>query len=628
MCGITGIYNFTNRPVDREILCAMADSLRHRGPDDDGYLVKDNIGLGFRRLSIIDLSTGHQPIHNEDSTVWVILNGEIYNFANLRENLLSRGHKFYTKTDTEVIVHLYEDLGESFLEEIDGMFALALWDSRANKLILARDRMGKKPLHYCLLKDKLLFGSEIKALLKHPECPRELDYDSVAKYFHFEYVPAPNSIFRQIKKLLPSEYLVVQNSEIKHKTYWQIPYNETKLKLSLEDASGELFRLLQNAVRKRLVSDVPLGVFLSGGIDSSTIAALMSASASDEVKSFSISFSDPDYDEGPQALLAARHIGTRHFQEKFSPQTLIDLIPELADFIDEPMADPSIVPTYLLSKFTKQNVTVALGGDGGDELFGGYPTYRAHKLYSCYSALPGFIRKGAAGIVNSLPSGEGYFSLDFKAKRFLRGDGYPADERHARWMSAFLPEELPVLFTPQVAAKTDFSALYSELKHYYGPGTKDPLDAVMYLDQKMYMQDDILVKVDRASMAASLEVRAPLLDKDIVSFAARLPSSFKLKGATTKYLLKRAAGKLLPPGIINRKKQGFALPLTKWIKHDLSGLLDEYLNAGRISGEGIFNPDCVKQLLSEHRAGRKDNRKAVWSLLVFQMWKERFNPSL
>lgn len=623
MCGISGILNFNGAPPDRGVMRNMADAIVHRGPDDDGFYFSRGLAFGFRRLSIIDLSTGHQPIPNEDKTVWVMLNGEIYDFARIRPELERRGHRFHTRSDTEVIVHLYEEYGEKFLEHLNGMFSLALWDDKKETLILARDRMGKKPLYYCAAGGTLLFASEIKSLLLHPACPRELDHLSLAKYLHFEYIPAPSTIFSGVNKLRPAEYLVCREGRVSVASYWDMPYRE-QAGLTFTDARRELTRLLQGSVTKRLIADVPLGVFLSGGIDSSTVAAMAVRASSHRVKTFTISFSEKDYDESADARLVARHLNTEHYEESFSPDTLLTLLPTIADILDEPLADPSILPTYLLSRFTRRSVTVALGGDGGDELFAGYPTYYAHRLYDTYRRLPGFFRAAIRVGVHRLPVSTKYFSFDFKAKRFLRGEGCALGERHARWMSAFLPEELRRLFTPGFAASVDWSGLYGELDHYANAPIEDPLRKAMYLDAKMYLQDGVLVKVDRASMAVSLEVRAPFLDREVVEFAASLPASYKLKGGESKYILRKAVEDLLPPAVLRKKKQGFSLPLSRWFRGELTPLLDTCLNPDRIGKEGIFQPAYVSRLVAEHRSGACEHRKTLWALLVFELWKERY----
>ncbi|MHB9156169.1 MAG: asparagine synthetase B family protein, partial [Endomicrobiales bacterium] len=431
-------------------------------------------------------------------------------------------------------------------------------------------------------------------------------------------------IFAGIRKLRPAEYLVCRDNRVTISSYWDIPYADEKSIAPLESQAGELRALLGGAVKKRLVSDVPLGVFLSGGIDSSAVAAFMVKESGTRVRSFNISFSEKDYDEAPDARRVASFLGTEHHEEVFSPETLPRLLPQIADFLDEPLADPSLLPTYLLSRFTRNSVTVALGGDGGDELFAGYPTYLAHRYFGLYAGLPGAIKNAARFAVSRLPVSTGYFSLDFKAKRFLRGDGHPLAGRHARWMSAFLPEELSLLLSPGVYSSLPVKELYAELARYDGAAVKDPVEKAMYLDAKMYLQDDVLAKVDRASMAVSLEVRAPFLDRSVVEFAARLPLDRKLRGLTSKFILRRAVAGLLPPEVIRKKKQGFSLPLSRWFRKELSPLLDRYLNAERLKKEGIFQPEYVRRIVEEHRGGVRDHRKMLWALLIFELWKEHY----
>lgn len=619
MCGITGFYSRSGSGDNEQLIRSMTGTLVHRGPDDEGSYVQRGIALGFRRLSIIDLATGHQPMSNEDATVWTVFNGEIYNFRELREELLKKGHRFATASDTEVIVHLYEDEGEYLFRRLDGMFAAAIWDARQQKLTLGRDPMGKKPLHYALTSDGIVFGSEIKALLKHPQVSREIDPVSLSTYIQAEWIPAPDSIYTQIKKLPPAACLVYENGRSSITPYWHMPYEAEKLAISEFEAIQNVRSLLQNAVTKRLISDVPLGVFLSGGIDSSSVAAMMARSGG-AVKSFSIGFDDPQYDESPYARAVARHLGTDHYEHRFNEQTLLDSIEDAVGINDEPFADPSIVPTWILSRFTRQQVTVALGGDGGDELFAGYPTYRAHRLHRWYNLLPPPARSLLSHAVAHMPVGTGYFSVDFKARRFLRGAGYELPERHSRWMSAFLPEELSALLKQHRHEQGRLVAAYHEVVKN---GFADPAELPLYLDARHYLADDVLVKVDRASMAVSLEVRAPLLDKELIEFVCRLPYNMKLNGSTGKYLLKKAMTGILPDTILHRKKQGFALPLSRWFRKELAPLTARYFDPHRLSAEGYFDPQEVVRLCKEHECGKADHRKALWTLLAFQIWNEK-----
>lgn len=627
MCGICGYLTWGQEAIQEEIIHQMCQVIRHRGPDDEGIYLEKNVGLGMRRLNIIDLVTGHQPIHNEDETIWIVYNGEIYNFPELRDSLEKNGHRFYSRTDTEVIVHLYEEMGSRCVERFNGMFAFCLWDKKQNLLFLARDRMGIKPLHYTQVNNQFIFGSEIKSILVHPSISRELDLNSLSKYLTFEYIPAPNTIFKGIKKLLPGHTLKVSlNGQIHIERYWDICFKHDEKIQPKKEYIEELLSLLKSAVKRRLISDVPLGVFLSGGIDSSTVTALMSKLMPGQVKTFSIGFEDQSFDESRYASHVAHYFGTSHYEENLQPNKMIELVPMIADVLDEPLGDASIIPTYLLSKFTRQYVTVALGGDGGDELFAGYPTYQAHRLAHLYTKLPQIVRaKIIEKIINKLPVSTANISLDFQAKKFISGIPYSPEIRNYIWLGSFSPPEKKDLFSPEIYELLKFSHDFEDIEMYLGKtDVQNPLDRLLYLDLKFYLQDDILVKVDRASMANSLEVRAPLLDYTFVEFVAKLPPQVKLKGLTTKYIFKEAVRTLLPKGIADRKKKGFGIPVAKWFKNELKEFILDVFEESKIKQEGFFNYPYIKKLLDEHFEGRKDNRKQLWTLLVFELWSNKF----
>ncbi len=596
----------------------------HRGPDDEGTFFDEHAGLGMRRLSIIDLVTGKQPIHNEGKRIWIILNGEIYNFQELRDALEKKGHNFYTKSDTEVLVHLYEDLGEGFLQKINGMFALAIWDRDKQRLFLARDRLGKKPLYYSILNDTLIFASEIKSLLQYPFFKRELDFDSLNMYLTFEFVPAPYAIFKGLKKLLPGHYLTFSKDGCQIKKYWDISFASLS-GVREDEIREELRERFKEAVKKRLISDVPLGVFLSGGIDSSSIVAMMRELSVGDIKTFNVGFEDKSFDESSYAQKVAKYFGTDHYEMTLHPNEMLKLIPEVANFLDEPLGDASIIPTYLLSRFTREHVTVALGGDGGDELFAGYPTYQAFKLADYYLKIPKFLRKGLIEpAVNALPVSTANISLDFRAKRFILGLNYSPEIRNSIWLGSFTPQEKEELLTPSVkgALKED---TFEIVKFYLkSVKTKEPLEKILYLDMKMYLQDDILVKVDRASMANSLEVRAPFLDYTFVNFVTSLPVNLKLNCFTMKYVLKKAMEQKLPPGIAQRKKKGFGIPVARWFKKELKNLVLDVFESSKIKREGYFNPQYIERLLKEHFEGKRDNRKLLWTLFIFELWREKY----
>ena len=623
MCGICGIVG--PAPVDRRVLSRMTGVLEHRGPDDEGFHIAEYddgsaVGLGFRRLSIIDLNTGNQPIGNEDGSLQVVLNGEIYNYRELRAELIGRGHRFATNSDTEVIVHLYEELGARCVERLNGMFAFALWDEKDRRLLLARDRFGKKPLYYADLGDALLFGSELKALLQHPRCPRELDFPSLSRYLALEYVPTPRAIFDGVSKLPGGHYLLWHEGRTSVEQYWDVSFASDGDNRSDEDYVEEFRDLFREAVRRRLVSDVPLGAFLSGGIDSSSVVAMMSeALPAGAVKTFSIGFEDSSFDESTYARRVADHFGTDHHETVLTQSAMVDLLPTVTEFLDEPFADPSILPTYLLSRHTRESVTVALGGDGSDELLAGYPTFPADRFATLYPLPRVLNERIVIPLADRMPVSTKNFSVDFKLKRFLRGAGSPTSERHATWLGSFTPAEQETLLTSRPA--DPFGEQHSAFEN---APTTDRVERLLYVYAKTYLQDDILVKVDRASMACSLEVRAPFLDVDLVEFLGRVPARLKLRRLETKHLLKRAMAGILPPGIAERPKKGFGIPIADWLKGGLREALQDELSPGRVREQGIFEPAVVERYVSEHMSGRSDHRKPLWTLFVFQLWHRRW----
>ncbi|OGP78599.1 MAG: asparagine synthase (glutamine-hydrolyzing) [Deltaproteobacteria bacterium RBG_16_49_23] len=636
MCGIVGFLTFKSSEIpERPILQGMRDILIHRGPDDGGEYIRplDEKGpflfLGHRRLSIIDLFSGQQPLSNEDETVWVIFNGEIYNFKELRERLNARGHRFKTDSDTEVIAHAYEEYGEECFKHLNGMFAIGIWDDRRKQLVLARDRLGKKPLYYSILPGTFLFASEMKAIMAYPNFPRKVAPPSLMKYLFYEFVPSPHSIFEDAMKLPAASYLIWQKGKIEINKYWS-PFHAKEVKnLSEEEAESKIIDLLRDSVRRRLMSDVPLGIFLSGGIDSSTIAAFAQKDVSGKVKTFSIGFEDPTFDESGYASLVSTFLGTEHHEQMMTPEDLLAIVPKLPDILDEPMADASILPTYLLSKFTRQHVTVALGGDGGDELFAGYPTYLAHKLARPYESIFGFLHPVAAFLGNLLPVSDDNISFDFKVKKFLSGIGYPDGIRNSIWLGSFPFSENEKVLSDGIRSQFNRDRLVEDISFYEKEyPLNDRMTKLQYLDLRLYLQEAILVKVDRASMACSLEVRAPFLDYELVEFVMRLPSELKLKGFTSKYILKRAMKGWLPDEVIKRPKKGFGVPIAKWVKGPLKELFRDLLSSERIKREGFLNPEYLTTLLEDHLKNKKDNRKQLWTLLVWQLWADRYHPIL
>ncbi|HEY9721560.1 MAG TPA: asparagine synthase (glutamine-hydrolyzing) [Oscillatoriaceae cyanobacterium] len=630
MCGITGFFSLDNAPRgELATLSAMCRAMVHRGPDDEGLRLDGPVGLGMRRLSIIDVGGGKQPIANEDGTVWVVFNGEIYNYPALRERLEARGHRFATGSDTEVIVHLYEDHGEDFVQHLNGMFAIALWDERRRKLILTRDRLGEKPLYYAQVGQELLWGSELKCLLAHPALSRRLSLPALARYLQFEYVPAPHAILEGVHKLPPAHLLVAENGSWRVSPYWRLDLTRREPVQDEREAIAELETRLAEAVRMRLLSEVPLGVFLSGGIDSSTIAALAAREVPGKLQTFAIGFEDPSFDESAHARLVARHIGAEHHEEILSPARLLELVPRLTELLDEPFGDASVMPTYLLSAFARRHVTVALGGDGGDELFAGYPTYQAQSLAGVYDALPGPLRAlvGGAGraIANRLPVNPNNLSLDFKLKRFANGLDRPHLERHLQWLGSFSPDAQRSLLTAEARAAIAEDDLYDQHRAVWGASAEwDAIARYLHLDAVTYLPEDILVKVDRASMATSLEARAPFLDHTLVEYIAGLPSHYKLKGKRTKHALKEVAARYLPEAILKRPKKGFGIPVAKWLKGELRSTMLDAFAPERLREAGIFEVREVERLVREHLAGTHDHRKLLWTMLMFEFWREAY----
>jgi asparagine synthase (glutamine-hydrolysing) len=631
MCGIYG-YLSSNEPVDPLVLHKMGKVLRHRGPDDKGelVLVRDSgnvsVGLGHRRLSIIDLSSaGRQPLANENESVWITFNGEIYNFRELRRQLEADGHRFRSKSDAEVIVHLYEKMGIRCLEKLKGMFAFALWDDRKQSLFLARDRIGKKPLHYAAGNGFLIFGSEIKSILQHPQITREIELGSLSKYLTYEYVPAPATIFKSIKKVEPGHYIEYQEGKLKASQYWDIPMEDYPVCSNTENEYVEELReLLKKQIQCRLLADVPVGLFLSGGIDSGLVTAL-ATTMDRNLECFSIGFQERSFDESAYATQVARVLGARHQLKVFNSQQMLDLLPLLSEIIDEPLADPSIFPLFLLSKFASEKVKVVLSGDGADELFAGYQTYQAHKLVSYYDFLPNAFKSLLMATAQALPVSHKYLSLDFKIKQFLKGAGISSEIRFFIWRGAFTDREKKELLRQEVRSELENQSTYEDIFRYINKSrlTKE-LERILYVSMKLYLQDNNLVTVDRASMANSLEVRSPLLDHEIVEFVSRLPMEYKLKGFKTKYLLKRAAEGILPKAIVHRRKKGFGVPLGRWLMGPLKETMLDLLSEQRITRQGFFNYRHIKMLIEEHLSNKRDNRELLWTLLVFQMWHAHY----
>ena len=630
MCGICGICFSDDTPVDFDVLVAMTSALQHRGPDDVGYYAKGGVGLGHRRLSIIDLDTGRQPVYNEEETVYVVFNGEIYNFAELREDLEQNGHRFYTRTDTEVLVHLYEEMGERLLERLNGMFAFAIWDVTRQKLLLARDRIGIKPLYYAFVGRNVAFASELKSLLKAPGVDTELDRESLSLYLTYDYLPAPYSIFEGIRKLPPGHYLVYQDGQLREEAYWDVNLRDRLAEsASEEEICDELWTRFRKAVRMRLISDVPLGVLLSGGIDSTSVIAALREEGISGIQTFSIGFADRSFDESSFARRAATFFETDHHEEILEPQTLLDILPAVGSILDEPLADASIIPTFLLSRFTRKSVKVALGGDGGDELFAGYPTYQAFRLAQLYTKIPAWLRRNVVERwALKLPVSFDNMSFDFRVKKFISGVAYPPVVRNYVWLGTFTPEEKRRLLNGRVGSvETELNAFQILDRYLEGRDFDSLLGQLLYLDMKLYLQEGVLVKVDRASMANSLEVRVPFLDHHFVEFVTGLPERLKLRRLTTKYIFKQTVKEKLPKDIVFRGKKGFGIPVAKWIAGDLRELFLDIFSEDRIRRQGIFVPAAIQAMLQEHLARRVDHRKKLWNLFIFQLWCDNFGKN-
>jgi asparagine synthase (glutamine-hydrolysing) len=631
MCGIAGWINLKRSDSNmgaEAVLHSMCERILHRGPDSEGLWLDDTAALGMRRLSIIDLHTGDQPVFSCDRSVIVMMNGELYNYREVRAELEKRGHKFTTRSDTEILPHLYEEYGEDLLEHLNGMFAFSLWDTRQKKLIIARDRFGEKPLYHGVFDGKLIWASEPKAILAHPAVTPELDLNALRHYVSYDYVPAPMSIYKGISKLPAAHVLTVENGEVNIRRYWDVKWAQSNAftrDRTLEGTAHSLRELLSDSVRMRLVSDVPLGILLSGGIDSSAVAAFAVQHATEKVKTFSIGFEEDSFDESRFARLAAQRLGTEHYEATLSVETAADLISDIGSWLDEPLSDGSLIPTYMLARFVRHHVTVALGGDGGDELFAGYPMYYGHRVARAYKMIPAFLRSGLIEpVVRALPVSTKNLSFEYRAKRFVRSANYDLVTRHHSWFGSFSPDEQRQLFTADVNAAADadiYDIARGLLKHC---DADNDIERMQYLDINLYLAEDILTKVDRAAMAVSLETRAPFLDPRLGEFAASLPVNYKLRGSTGKYILKRSLTGILPDEILKRPKKGFGSPVAEWLKGRLNPLMRDMLSADRLRRQGIFDPVFVEQLIREHESGTASHHKQLWTLLVFQLWHDRF----
>jgi asparagine synthase (glutamine-hydrolysing) len=626
MCGICGVVALDGSHVDRRTLEAMAASLVHRGPDSGGFFVDGGVGLAARRLAIIDLVSGDQPIGNEDGRVQVVQNGEIYNYRELRSELEQRGHRFATRSDTEVLVHMYEEHGPASFERLRGMFAIAIWDGRARRLVLARDRFGIKPLYYSVRDGAIAFASEIRALARQPGFSREIDHDALEAYLAFSFVPTPMSIFRDVRKLEPGHFLVWDeqggDGMCIERYVEERPFAAHELRSEGLDAlAEELLRRLRDSVRAHLIADVPVGVLLSGGLDSSTLAALAAQESSKPVSTFTIGFEERHFDERDRARLIARRYATDHHELVLHPDAA-QLVPLLADAFDEPFADSSAIPTYLVSKLAREHVTVALSGEGGDELFGGYNYYVGHLL----APYAGRAAAALLPLVERLPASTAKAStLDWQAKRFARAASLPPLERHYAWKSVFSADERRQLLRPDRRGASD--PLDALRARYESTAGADELARAMDLDLGIFLVDDMLVKTDRASMAHSLEARVPILDPVVAELARSVPSRLKVRPLAKKRLLRRAVTPLLPQEIIRGRKRGFSIPLAAWLRKELQPLARDVLSPANVTRQGFFEAEAVTRLLDEHSASRADHSRKIWVILCFAVWWDRYGAS-
>ncbi len=625
MCGIVGFVNNGGRAVDRVVVEAMNAAIIHRGPDEDGFYVNGNVGLAMRRLSIIDLAGGRQPIHNADGTKWIVFNGEIYNYQELRRDLEARGHKFYTNSDTEAIIHLYDEHGVDCLQFLRGMFAIAIWDETAQELFLARDRVGKKPILYSHQPNgDLIFGSEFQAVLKHPSVTREIDHAAIDAYFAYLCIPAPQTAFKQIRKLEPGHWLKWKAGEIKMQRYW-LPDFSKKIKISEPEAIEETTRILRESTRLRMISEVPLGAFLSGGVDSSAVVALMAQESSAPVKTFSIGFEEQDFSELKYARRVAEHVGAEYNEFIVRPNAL-EVLPRLVDHYGEPYADSSAIPTYYVSKETRQHVTVALNGDGGDESFAGYERYMAMEIAEVYRRIPRVLRKALVeGPINLMPTSELKKTRVRDVQRFFTSANEERMQRYCRWMANFKPAVRADIYTDDfkaaiVGAKTP-DVLGQWFERAAGLGV---LDTTLLTDQMTYLPNDLLVKVDIASMANSLEARSPFLDHKLMEFAASLPENLKMNRFRPKYLLKKVAARLVPPEVVYRRKMGFGVPVGKWFRSEMKDFVRGVLLSETSLNRGIVKREAIEKYVAEHTGGEQDHAFQIWSLLMLELWFQRF----
>ena len=608
----------SGRIVQRDTLKAMTDTIRHRGPDDEGFYCCGPVGLGHRRLSIIDVAGGHQPLSNEDGSIWIAFNGEIYNFEELNQRFLSSGHSFKTRSDTETIVHLYEELGEACFAELRGMFSLALWDGRKKQVVLARDRVGKKPLFYSWDGQRLLFGSEIKSLFPAGGLSKAIDLEAVSDYFSYQYVPAPKTIYQSVRKLRPGHYLVANASGIRETPYWDIRFDQTR-ELSEADWCEALLAEYRTAVKCRLISEVPLGAFLSGGVDSSSVVALMNDFQS-PVTTCSIGFTEDEYDEAEDAKAFAASLNARHFEHIVKPRA-IDLVSKLAWHYDEPFGDSSAIPTYYVSNVARQHVTVVLSGDGGDENFAGYRRYKLTLWEERLRArVPAGLRRSVFGVLGDVYPKLGWAPRVFRAKSTFQSLAQSPIDGYFTGISCIPPDLKKRLLNGDLLERLNGYDSADVLRYHYDrANTDDPLSRIQYVDIKTYLVDDILTKVDRASMANSLEVRCPLLDHKLMELIAQIPSSLKLRHNEGKYVFKKALEPVVPREVLTRSKKGFAMPVAEWFRGELKTFAHEVIIERQ---DDVLNPAFLASCWKQHQRGQRDWSALLWCVLMFRTWQE------
>lgn len=627
MCGIAGAFNYkTNKTVSPQMLKNMSDEMLHRGPDDEGFYVQENVGLAFRRLSIIDLNTGNQPIHNEDKTVWTVFNGEIYNFIELREGLIKLGHFFYTKSDTEVIVHLYEEYGEDFPLRLNGMYAIALLDDKREKLLLVRDRVGIKPLYFAETLDGIMFASEIKSLLKGG-VSKTPDYEAINQYLSYGYIPAPLTGFKAIRKLNAGHMLMCSNKTYSSSEFWDLDSVTSKENYNEDKMVELLIDQLETVLYRQTRSDVPLGIFLSGGIDSSLIASIAAQKCNLRLNAFTIGFKEATYNELNETRIVANQLGLSLNEIILTDNMVMHEIERIINFHDEPLMDYATIPTFFVSKLAREHVKTVVGGEGGDELFGGYQTHYLHKITEWYRKAPQTMRNGVKKIIDSLPESHRYMSLSYKLNRFVYGAEYPYDHAHYRWKLLFDERHKRQLLKSEFSEKIDNLEPFSAMRNYFDNARSKGYslqDQLMYVDFKTFLQDAPLQRTDRMSMANSLEVRVPFLDNDIIDFSRTVPIDMKIKGFQTKYILRKALLRFQPKSIAFAKKRGFTPPVALWIKKGLKDYMMSSLSFESLLSVGFLNQHYIASIINEHLNGKAENSRQIWALIVLSNWYKRY----